>query len=120
MLQVTCTPLSSLALPLFRLHPEDREELVRSIGGPPERRAFGEKGSKDIDAVPKPVVVAQLGTSACLGEMALLYNSTRTASVTALDISPPPPRCRCHRRPPPQRVHMCAARSPRPPRRCSP
>ena len=52
---MTCTPLSSLALPLFRLHPEDREELVRSIGGPPERRAFGEKGSKDIDAVPVTV-----------------------------------------------------------------
>lgn len=29
------------------------------------------------------VVVARLGASACLGEMALLYNTTRTATVTA-------------------------------------
>ena len=30
-----------------------------------------------------PIVVAHLGSSACLGEMALLYNATRTASVQA-------------------------------------
>ena len=35
----------------------------------------------------RPVVVARLGASACLGEMALLYNSTRTASVRASEES---------------------------------
>ena len=42
---------------------------------------------KQIEADPTPVVVARLGAAACLGEMALLYNSTRTATVTASEPS---------------------------------
>ena len=43
---------------------------------------------KDADKdVKEPVVVAKLGAAACLGEMALLYNSTRTATVTAAEPS---------------------------------
>jgi serine/threonine protein kinase/CRP-like cAMP-binding protein len=52
-----------------------------------------EEAKRDRDDEPpepqagQPVVVAQLGASACLGEMALLYNSTRTATVRACEPS---------------------------------
>ena len=36
----------------------------------------------------KPTRVATLRSKACLGEMALLYNSTRTATVQASSMSP--------------------------------
>ena len=47
--------------------------------------ANGSSPSQEGDS--RPVVVARLGASACLGEMALLYNSTRTASVRASEES---------------------------------
>lgn len=42
---------------------------------------------KKIDAKPAPVVVAHLGASATFGERALLYNSTRTATVRSTEPS---------------------------------